>query len=90
MERPCTAILNKQKRLFSKMENRNMKQLLSGVGSSGRREDGRKGFRRMNVVNYYILVNENGKMRHVETIPGIGGGEIKGNDGGNEFNYDTL
>jgi hypothetical protein len=34
---------------------------------------------------------ENGKMRHVETIPGIRGGEIreiKENDGGGEFNYD--
>jgi hypothetical protein len=25
---------------------------------------------------------ENGKMRHVETMPGTGGGGIKGNDGG--------
>jgi hypothetical protein len=33
---------------------------------------------------------ENGKMRHVETIPGVGGGEIKENDGGGEFNYDKL
>jgi hypothetical protein len=32
---------------------------------------------------------ENGKMRPVETIPGIGGGRIK-NDGGGEFNYDVL
>jgi hypothetical protein len=29
-------------------------------------------------------------MRPVETVPGIGGGEIKENDGGREFNYDTL
>jgi hypothetical protein len=28
----------------------------------------------------------NGKMRPVETIPGMGGGEIKENDGGGEFN----
>jgi hypothetical protein len=41
---------------------------------------------------------ENGKMRPIETIPGMGGGEIKENDGGetteNEggggFNYDIL
>jgi hypothetical protein len=33
---------------------------------------------------------ENGKMRHVKTIPGMGGGEIKQNDGGNESNYDVL
>jgi hypothetical protein len=33
---------------------------------------------------------ENGKMRTVETIPGMGGGGIKENDGGNEFNCDIL
>jgi hypothetical protein len=27
-------------------------------------------------------------MRLVETIPGMGGGRIKENDGGGEFNYD--
>jgi hypothetical protein len=30
-----------------------------------------------------------GKMRPVETIPGLGAGGIK-NDGGDEFNYDIL
>jgi hypothetical protein len=30
---------------------------------------------------------ENGKIRPVETIPGIG---IKENEGGGEFNYDIL
>jgi hypothetical protein len=30
------------------------------------------------------------KMRPVETIPGTGGEGIKENDGGGEFNYDTL
>jgi hypothetical protein len=29
------------------------------------------------------------KMRHVETIPGMGR-RIKENDGGGEFNYDLL
>jgi hypothetical protein len=29
-------------------------------------------------------------MRPVETIPGMGKGEIKENDGGGEFNYDIL
>jgi hypothetical protein len=29
-------------------------------------------------------------MRPVETIPGMGGGRIKENDGGGEFNYDIL
>jgi hypothetical protein len=33
---------------------------------------------------------ENGKMRPVETILGIGGTWIMENDGGGEFNYDIL
>jgi hypothetical protein len=33
---------------------------------------------------------ENGKMRPTETIPGIGGGEIKENDGEGDVNYDIL
>jgi hypothetical protein len=33
---------------------------------------------------------ENGKMRPVETIPGMGREGIKENDGGDEFNYDTF
>jgi hypothetical protein len=32
----------------------------------------------------------NGKMRPVETIPGIGGGRIKENGGGGEFKYDKF
>jgi hypothetical protein len=28
----------------------------------------------VNLVEYYALMNENGKMRPVETIPGIGRG----------------
>jgi hypothetical protein len=32
---------------------------------------------------------ENGKMRPVETTPGMGAG-IKENDGSGEFNYDRL
>jgi hypothetical protein len=31
-------------------------------------------------------VNVNGKMRPVETIPGMTGGGTKENDGGDEFN----
>jgi hypothetical protein len=34
----------------------------------------------MNMVEHYALMYENGKMRPVETIPGMGG--IKENDGG--------
>jgi hypothetical protein len=33
---------------------------------------------------------ENGKMRHVETIPGMEGGRIKENDGRGELSYDIL
>jgi hypothetical protein len=33
---------------------------------------------------------ENEKLRHVETIPGLEGGRIKENDGGDEFNYNIL
>jgi hypothetical protein len=35
-------------------------------------------------------MHENGKMRPVETIPGMGRGSIKENDGGGEFKYDIL
>jgi hypothetical protein len=34
-------------------------------------------------------MHENGKMIHVETIPGMGG-EIKENEGESEFNYDNC
>jgi hypothetical protein len=37
----------------------------------------RKGCRRVNVGKYYVFIHENGKMRPVETIPGMGGGGIK-------------
>jgi hypothetical protein len=33
---------------------------------------------------------EDGKMRHIETIPGMGEGRIKENDGGGEFKYDNI
>jgi hypothetical protein len=39
---------------------------------------------------YYVLRYENGKMRLVETVPGMGRGEIKGNGGRGQFNYDIL
>jgi hypothetical protein len=38
----------------------------------------------------YVLIYESRKMRTVETIPGIGTGGIRGNDGEDEFNYDIL
>jgi hypothetical protein len=42
------------------------------------------------MVEYYSLMYVNVTMRPVETILRIGGGEIKENDGGGEFNYHTL
>jgi hypothetical protein len=33
---------------------------------------------------------ENGKMRPVEIVPGMGGGGIKNKYGGSKFNYDIL
>jgi hypothetical protein len=33
---------------------------------------------------------ENGKMRSVQTVPVMGEGRIKENDGWDEFNYDIL
>jgi hypothetical protein len=38
----------------------------------------------------YVLNYVNGKMRPIETIPGMGEGEIKENDGGGELSYDIL
>jgi hypothetical protein len=35
-------------------------------------------------------MSDNRKMRPVETIPGMGGGRIKENDGGGEFSYNIL
>jgi hypothetical protein len=43
-------ILNKQKCLFSKTEDRRVKRSCLGVGTSGRGQDIRKGCRRMNMV----------------------------------------
>jgi hypothetical protein len=39
---------------------------------------------------YYVHMYENGKMRPVDIILGMGGGKIKENDGGGEFNYDIV
>jgi hypothetical protein len=45
-----------------------------GVGTSGR-GGYKERVRRVNMVEYYALMNENGKMRPVETVPGMGGGD---------------
>jgi hypothetical protein len=71
-------ILNKQKYLFSKTENRKVKQILSGGWHQQKGEDIRKGCRRVNMVEYYVLRNENGKMRPGKTIPGMGKGDKGG------------
>jgi hypothetical protein len=39
---------------------------------------------------FYVYLYVNGKMRPVETIPGMVGGRIKSNDGWGEFNYHIL
>jgi hypothetical protein len=36
----------------------------------------------VNVVEYYVLMYENGKTRPVETVPGMRGGRLQENDGG--------
>jgi hypothetical protein len=56
------------------MENRKVKQVLSGVWYQWEAEAVRKGCRRVNMVEYYVLMNENGKTRPAETIPGAGEG----------------
>jgi hypothetical protein len=58
-----------------------------GVGTSGRREDVRRGCKRW---KHCVLVHENGKMRPVETIPGMGRGEIEENGAGAKLNYNIL
>jgi hypothetical protein len=42
------------------------------------------------MMEIFVHIYVNGNMRPVETIPGIGGEEIKESDGGGEFNYDIL
>jgi hypothetical protein len=54
--------------------------------SSGRAEDIRKGYQRVNIVQILFTMYENGKMSPVETILRMGRGERKKNDGGSEFN----
>jgi hypothetical protein len=78
------AILNKQKLSFFQNRERESKTgPVWGLVPVGR---GRiKGCRRVNMVEMY----ENGKMRPVETIPGMERRDEE-NDGGGEFNYDIF
>jgi hypothetical protein len=57
---------------FSKTENRQAKQVLPGGWHQWEGENIRKGCRGVDMVEYYVLMYENGKMRHVETVPGMG------------------
>jgi hypothetical protein len=66
------------------MENRKLTHVLSGGWHQWDREDIRKGWK------CYVFVYGNGKTRPVETIPGMGGGQIKEKDGWGESNYDIL
>jgi hypothetical protein len=53
-------------------------------------EDIKKGCRKVNMEEILCTMYVNGKMRDIETIPGIGRWGIKENDGGDEFKYDIL
>jgi hypothetical protein len=53
-------------------------------------EDIRKGHRGVNMWKYYMHMYEDGRMTPVETIPGTGGGGIKKNDRGGEFNSEIY
>jgi hypothetical protein len=39
---------------------------------------------------FFAPMYVNGKMRPLETTPGIGGGKIKKNEGGSEFKYNIF
>jgi hypothetical protein len=84
-ETPCTAILNKQKCLFSKMEDGKVKQVHPICGFI--QWEGRGYKDRVQKSEYGgNIMYENGKMRPVETILRIGEEGDKGDDGGGEFN----
>jgi hypothetical protein len=48
-------------------------------------KDTRKECKRMNIVSILLVMCKHGKMRHVETVPGM---EEKENDLGGEYSYD--
>jgi hypothetical protein len=52
-------------------------------------EDIRKECRWMNMVEI-LHIHENGKMRSVETAPGMGGREIKENGRGDKLSYGIV
>jgi hypothetical protein len=53
-------------------------------------EDIKKAGWRVNMMELFCTMHINGKMRPVEIIPGMEEEGMKKNDGGGEFDYDTL
>jgi hypothetical protein len=84
-ETPCIAILNQQKWLFFNGEQESKQDLSGGLVLVGSTEDIRKGVGGWICWNYYVLVYENGKMRPVDTIPGTGDRDDKGEWRRSEF-----
>jgi hypothetical protein len=75
---PSIGILNKQECLFSKMEIRKVRRDLSGGWRhQWEGEDIRRGAGGWIWWKCYVLMYENGKMRPVETVPGMGVRGIK-------------
>jgi hypothetical protein len=76
-ETPCVAISTNKKWLFffTKAENRKAKQVLPGWWCQLEWDDIRKGCKRVNMVKILCLMYINEKVRAVETIPGMVGGE---------------
>jgi orotate phosphoribosyltransferase-like protein len=74
------------------LENRRAEKVLSGeLLPVCKWEEVGKGCRRVNMVQILCtFIYVSGKMRSVETIPGIAGGGIKENGGGGEFKYDIF
>jgi hypothetical protein len=73
------------------LENRKVEQVLSGgIGTSGREVKVGKWCRKVNMVKILCTHVFKWKMIPVETIPRMGRGRIKDNDGGGELNYDIF
>jgi hypothetical protein len=64
--------------------------LAAGLASVGGRRIKGKVVREWIWWKYFLIKYKNGKLRPVETIPRMGGREIKENDRGGKFNYDTV
>jgi hypothetical protein len=58
--------------------------------TSGKVKDVRKVCRKVNIEKILCTIYLNGKMKTVESIPRMKEGEIKENDGEDEFNYDIF